>query len=97
MGTDARDAAFRFADLPLLTSRRACLLADCSRTTLQRTGPAPVGRRGRTFVYRTDDIIAWLTAGAPRGSTVVAPAAQKRTIRGSGDALARLRSIARGA
>lgn len=53
----------RLADLPLLTTRRACLLADCSRTTLQRTGPAPIGQRGRTFVYRTADILAWMSSG----------------------------------
>jgi hypothetical protein len=89
------EAKLRLIDLPLLTTRRACIVADCTRWTLQRSGPGPVGRRGRTFVYRTADILAWLASGID----VTAPARTHKPMRSSlpsQAALDRLRSVARG-
>lgn len=48
---------------PLVSGRRAAWIADCHRSTLQRRGPKPVGKRGRAYFYRTSDILAWLESG----------------------------------
>ena len=95
MGKSVHDAATaKLAELPLLTTRRAIILADCSRSTLQRSGPAPIGRRGRTFVYRTEDILRWLSSGIE----AVQPRERKLPARSAenGNALERLAAIRRG-
>jgi len=89
------DDVAELAALPLLTSRRAARFADCDRSTLQRSGPAPVGKRGRTFVYRTADVIAWMSSGLERPEPVVHATAPRSTVVSS-SALARLRAIAKG-
>ena len=94
MVKSAHNEALRLVDLPLLTTRRACVLADCTRSTLQRSGPAPVGKRGRTFVYRTADILEWLTSGLDRdraGDFDQRPRASLKPA--SADALDRLRKL----
>jgi hypothetical protein len=68
----------RLADLPVLTTRRACQLADCSRATLYRSGIEPVGKRGRTHVYRTADILAWLSSGLERSARRALPVEERR-------------------
>ncbi len=45
---------------PILTTRRVLELADCSRSTLDRSGIKPIGRRGGTLTWRTEDILNWL-------------------------------------
>lgn len=93
------DARLTLVDLPLLTTRRACVVADCTRSTLQRSGPSPVGKRGRTYVYRTANIIAWLSSGLTNDNADSVDrelASGGRSPRSSAAAIARLRKIARG-
>jgi hypothetical protein len=89
-----RRVSTKLTDFPLLTTRRACIVADCSRSTLQRTGPEPVGRRGRTFIYKTADILAWLTGGIERQAERTALRPERRVVTASADALERLARVA---
>ena len=79
---------------PLLTTRRACLLADCSRFVLLRSGPPPVGKRGRTNIYETKAILEWLRSGIKRRDP--ATSTPRRAPAPSADALARLRALRSG-
>lgn len=97
MGARVQETA-KLADLPILTTRRACLLADCSRSTLQRSGPEPIGRRGRTFTYSTASIIAWMSSGLDRPPNGGPTAPQRsRSAAPTSDALDRLRALKAGA
>jgi len=94
MSKSVHDAAAKLVDLPFLTTRRACVVADCSRSTLQRSGPEPVGRRGRTYVYKTEDILRWLTSGIEtRAASASLPAARTRASAPSANALDRIASL----
>jgi hypothetical protein len=57
----ARECPIDLMSLPYQTMQRVCILGDCSPTTVKRSGLRPVGRRGRTLVYKTSDVVAWLT------------------------------------
>lgn len=70
----------RLDSLPVLSMRRVCQLADCSRSTVLRSPLVPVGRRGRTPFYATEDVLAWLRGGlSPRSAPAPAtPIAEER-------------------
>lgn len=85
---------------PVLTTRRACLFADCSRTKLQRSGPAPIGKCGTTLVYSTQSIIDWMTSGLDMPAAEVVASTSHKPMRSSAttrDALERLRALKHGA
>jgi excisionase family DNA binding protein len=83
---------------PLLTTRRAVAFTGMSRHTIGRAaarGELPVaGRRGRTYIFRRDDLERWLLGDMDRKP--IAPAAhvvrQRTPI---SESLARIREIAR--
>jgi hypothetical protein len=45
---------------PILTTRRVLALADCSRSTLERSGLKPIGKRGGTRTWSTEAVLAWM-------------------------------------
>lgn len=52
---------------PVLTTRRVLELADCSRSTLERSPLKPIGKRGATRTYSTADVLAWMTGELKAG------------------------------
>jgi hypothetical protein len=67
------------SELPILTMPRVCLLAGCSRSTVNRSPLVPVGKRGRTKIYRTADVLAWLQSGLTSASAAALSQPAART------------------
>jgi hypothetical protein len=86
--------AFDVTTLPLLSSRRVCIVADCHPATLARSPLRPVGKRGRVKFYRTSDVMAWISGqlGAS-DDTDVPTAPMPRSSTSSADALARIHAV----
>lgn len=97
MSTREYDNAIDLTRLPLLTKRRVCLLADCSPWTVDRSPLVSVGKRGRSKVYKTEDVLRWIAGeleGRPANTNAAAPRMRAPGV--STDALARLEEIRRG-
>lgn len=91
------DARIDLTTLPFLTTRRVCIIADCVPSTVRRSPMVPAGRRGRTYVYRTSDVLSWLAGGLETDESAEAMkpevARAPANVRG---ALDRLKTVTRG-
>lgn len=97
MARRKQDAALDLTTLPLLTTRRVCILADCHRSTVKRSTLRPVGKRGRTLIYKTADVLAWMSGAIDdeRTANDTAPI-RTRAASPSENALDRIASLRRG-
>ncbi len=91
------------AKLPVLSTRRVCLLADCSPSKVSRSPLVPVGACGKTKMYRTADVMAWIagTLGSTTAEKLHESSgtydSSRTSPRDSADALARLANVKAGA
>jgi hypothetical protein len=79
--------------LPFLTTGQAARLAGgVANSTVRRWGITPTGKRGKSWVYRTADVLRYL-----EGETAQArPAKSTRIVGDSSAALERIKRTARG-
>lgn len=95
LASDTTQIARAFGWPEYMPTRLARVYCDCSRTMLQREGPAPVGKRGRTYIYSKSSLDQWLTSGLDKsGNAETRPAPRRAPT--SGDALERLRALRKG-
>lgn len=93
-----RDKGVDYATLPVLTTARVAILAGCDRSTVARSPLVPVGRRGKTKMYRTADVLRWV-AGELESNSQDQPATPPMRTRATttpSDVTDRLAAIRRG-
>jgi hypothetical protein len=74
--------------LPVLSTARVCELAGCHRSTVKRSPMIPVGRRGKTLMYKTSDVLAWISG------TLTPPTHEQQHDRKAADTAAALERLA---
>jgi hypothetical protein len=81
--------------LPFLVTGQVCVLGDCAPSTVRRSQLRPIGKRGKSRVYATSDVIRWL-AGEPEKVAQPTGLVPRRSSSSTSDALVRIAAIAKG-